>query len=118
MITLTPAAAQRLHAAFEDNAEDDVALRIAARLADDGSLEIGMGFDDQRDGDLAFDDKGIAMLVGKPSQELLMGTVLDYLEVAPGSFRFVFAPATEDDAPPASGGTCGSGGCGKCGGAG
>ncbi len=119
MISLTPAAAQQLHAAIDDaDAQDDgLALRLAARVGDDGEIEFGMGFDEQREGDLAFDDKGVNMLVGAPSRELLQDTVLDFVEVAPGNFGFVLRP-DETEAPPPAAGTCGSGGCSKCGGGG
>lgn len=120
MITLTPAAARQIHAASEQNAMDEgLALRVAAHMAHDGSIEFGMGFDEQRDGDHAFSDKGVNLLVGKPSQALLSGTVLDFVEVEPGDFRFVFEAGACDAraATPSSGGACGSGGCNRCGGA-
>lgn len=119
MMTLTPTAAQRLHAAFEDSAaaDDGLALRLAARVGADGALEFGMGFDERREGDFAFDDKGVHMLVGAPSRELLDGTVLDFVEVEPGDHRFVLRLDEETQTPPApSGASCGSGGCSKCGG--
>lgn len=118
MITLTPAAARQLHAAIEDaDAEaEGLALRVAARLAEDGALEFGLGFDERREGDFAFDDKGIPMLVGAPSRELLSGTVLDFVEIESGDQRFVLRAA--DDMPPPTAGEagCSSGGCSKCGG--
>ncbi len=120
MITLTPAAAQQLHAAMEDadTQAEGLALRLAAKVDEQGALEFGMGFDEQRQGDIAFDDKGVDMLVGEPSRELLQGTVLDYVEIEAGRHGFVLRPE-EDPAPsaPASTGGCGSGGCSRCGGA-
>lgn len=122
MITLTPAAAQQLHAAMEDadTQGDGLALRLAAKVDEQGAIEFGMGFDEQRQGDIAFDDKGVNMLVGEPSRELLQGTVLDYVEIEAGRHGFVLRPEEEAQAcapaTPTTGG-CGSGGCSRCGGA-
>jgi len=117
---MTPDAARQLHAAMEDaDAQaDGLALRLAARVDEQGAIEFGMGFDEQRQGDIAFDDKGVDMLVGEPSRALLQGTVLDYVEIEAGRYGFVLRP--EEDAPygmPAPTGGCGNGGCSRCGGA-
>lgn len=121
MLTLTPAAARQIHAALDQHPEDEqLALRVAAHVGADGELEFGMGFDEQRDGDLAFNDKGVDLLIGRPSQPLLNSTVLDYVEVEPGEFRFIFAPGgcgSAETRPNSAGGACGSGGCNRCGGA-
>ena len=121
MFTLTRAAAQQIQQAAAASAAQDLALRIAARQAADGSVEYGMGFDEPREDDepAAFD--GLTVLVGSPSRPLLQDIVLDYVEVEPGHFDFVFIPPAEAQAgacgsaaPKASGG-CGSGACGTCG---
>jgi iron-sulfur cluster assembly protein len=93
MITLTPGAARqiRLSAATEEG--DPVTLRVAARPAPDGSIEFGMGFDEPRSGDVQLDVEGITLLVAAPSRDLVAETVIDYVEVEPGEFRFVFARA-------------------------
>ena len=93
--TVTEAASKEILAAAERSAAAGMALRVAARQVADGSIEYGMGFDEQRDDDepAAFD--GLTVLVGSPSRPLLEGTVLDYVEVAPGRFDFVFIPPVE-----------------------
>ena len=55
------------------------------------------------------------MLIAPPSQPLLQDTVLDFVEIEPGEFNFVFAEV-EPAAPEAPAPGCGSGGCSKCGG--
>jgi iron-sulfur cluster assembly protein len=117
MISLTPAAARQIHAAFEDSDAESPVLRIAAHLNTDGSLEFGLGFDELREGDLSVEDKGIELLIGRPSQELLADTVLDFVELAAGQFGFTLQPQEEEAAAPAAGAGCGSGGCSRCGGA-
>jgi iron-sulfur cluster assembly protein len=92
MMTLTVAAARQIHAAGEDGAAGDLGLRVAARRMADGTIDYAMGFDEQREGDLVLDEKGVRLLIGKPSVELLEGTQIDYVEYQPGDFRFIFVP--------------------------
>jgi Fe-S cluster assembly iron-binding protein IscA len=69
-----------------------LALRVAARQVADGSIEYGMGFDDTREDDEPAQFGELTVLVGSPSKPLLQGTVLDYVEIEPGRFEFIFAP--------------------------
>jgi iron-sulfur cluster assembly protein len=114
MIVLTSAAATQIRVALQASGAEDLALRIAARRLPDGELDYGMGFDEPREEDLALDLDGIAVVIGAPSQGLLEGTVLDYVEYTPGEFRFIFIPPSEQG--PAPRGGCGGGGCSGCGG--
>lgn len=123
MFTLTPTAAQEILAAAARSDAAGQALRVAARQTADGSIEYGMGFDDEREDDEPAEFGGLTVLVGSPSRPLLADTVLDYVELEPGRFDFVFVPLAEtvaaDAAAAAPGrGGCGSGGCGSCGGPG
>ena len=121
--SVTAAAANEILAAAERSDAAGLALRVAARQVADGSLEYGMGFDEPREDDETAEFGGLTVLLGSPSQPLLAGTVLDYVEVASGRFDFVFIPPQEPlaagrgaAAPAHAGGACGSGGCGSCGG--
>lgn len=115
MLTVTTAAAAQIRAAAEDNDAVGMALRVAARRADDGSIEYGMGFDETHDDDepLDFGDLTVVVSAGS-SRTLLTGTTLDFVEIEPGNFRFIFVPG-EPEAASASAGSCGSGGCSRCG---
>jgi len=85
MITVTPqAAAQILKSASGG------ALRLAARLDDQGVLEYGMGFDERAPDDLEVASNGVTLLVSPGSAELLTGATLDYVELNPGEWRFIF----------------------------
>jgi iron-sulfur cluster assembly protein len=123
MFSITPAAAGELLAAAVRSDAAGSALRIAARALEDGSIEFGMGFDDERENDESVEFNGLTVLLGARSRPYLAGTQLDYVEVEPGRFDFVFlatdGPAEgsgDSDDAPAAGGSCGSGGCGRCGG--
>ena len=120
MFTLTSAAAQQILQAASTSGTQEMALRIAARIDTDGSMQYGMGFDDPKDEDMKLDLDGVAVVIADESQDLLADTVLDYVELEPGEFNFIFIDARQSpDAPePASSGGCASGGCssGGCGG--
>lgn len=124
MFNITSAAVAELQAAAERSGAQGMALRIAARALDDGSIEFGMGFDDEREQDETAEYQGLTVLLGAKSRPYLAGTLLDYVEIEPGRFDFVFMAQDGDAAgggcgPAAAsstGGACGSGGCGRCGG--
>ena len=120
MIEITPAAAEQIRAALSNPPAPGLALRVAARRGDDGETEYGMGFDERREQDEeVVTDAGITLLVSPPSMEPIAGTVIDFVEIAPGDRRFVFyragsiEPEATQPTPPAGGCGCGnSGGCG------
>lgn len=91
MITITQAAAQQIRKSAAESGVETPLLRVAAKLAADGSVEFGMGFDQSRPGDTTAEVEGVHILVAPPSRELVEGVVLDFVEVAPGDLRFVFA---------------------------
>jgi iron-sulfur cluster assembly protein len=90
-----------------------MALRIAAKIDSDGSLQYGMGFDEPKDEDMKLDLGGVAVVIGGESQELLFDTVLDYVELTPGEFNFIFSEGSESACATekTTSGGCGSGGC-------
>ena len=126
MFQLTPSAANEILSTAARSNAVGMALRVAARQVADGSIEYGMGFDEVREDDEPVDFSGLTVVVASPSQPLLEGTSLDYVEIEPGRFDFVFVPAPEqvvaglgaDASAPAAGG-CGSkgskSGCAGCG---
>jgi iron-sulfur cluster assembly protein len=95
-----------------------MALRIAARREFDGSIQYGMGFDDSSEEDLQIVTEGVTVLVAPDHQQLLGGATLDFVEMSPGDFRFIFV--NPNDLGGSSCGTSqqggGGGGCGGCGG--
>jgi len=121
MFNVTKTAAQEILAAAARSGAQGMALRVAARSGAEGRIEYGMGFDDEREDDRSARFDALTVLVGAPSHALLADTVLDFVEVEPGRFDFVFAaarqPTTAGDvsaAPDAARSGCSSGGCGNC----
>lgn len=119
MFTLTSAAAQQIRQAAIDSGSQDMALRVAARRMADGSLDYGMGFDEAAEGDARLLIEDVAVLLAPPHAELLQDTVLDFVELEPGQFNFIFAQQESAftmggcASSGCGGGSCGSGGCGS-----
>ena len=114
MFNVTTSAAQEILAAAERSGAQGMALRVAARRAPDGRIEYGMGFDDEREDDQSARFDALTVLMGAPSRALLADTVLDFAEVEPGRFDFVFSPARQPAAAGSGSATPGAarGGCG------
>jgi iron-sulfur cluster assembly protein len=107
MIRLTPEAAEQIQDSAAQPGMEGMQLRIAATEAEDGGLQFGMGFDEERDNDIKFESEGVTMLVSSVSAPHLVGMTVDYVDAGQDS-HFVFMPP--QDTP--HGGGCGSGGCG------
>ena len=118
MFSLSMTAARQIHDAAQSSNAQNLALRIAARVDADGSVEYGMGFDETADEDLRLDLHGVAVVIGEAHQALLDQTLLDYVEMAPGQFNFIFMDAELAAAEQGKGanacttGGCGAGACG------
>ena len=118
MFSVTPTASQEILAAAARSDAAGMALRVAARQVADGSIEYGMGFDEPREGDMPLQIRGVDLVIAPPSQPMLDGVVLDFVEIAPGRFNFIFNPEAADAAEAAADKpakkACGSGGCSGC----
>lgn len=118
MFNLTPSAAEQiLNAAAAQQADSDLPphLRVAAKV-EEGEIVYGMGFDDEREHDVVIESNGVTLLIAPRSHELLEGATLDFVELRPGEFQFVFINPND----PGTAGGCSSrpassGGCGSCG---
>lgn len=109
MFTVMPAAAAQILRAAEQQT-DGTALRVAAKRDESGEIVYGMGFDEERENDLVMHGEGLTILIGPHSQELLEGATLDFVELHPGEFQFVFINPN-DAAAPTGGCATRGGGC-------
>ncbi len=90
MITVTPRAAAQIAKSSQQAGSGNACLRLAARLGDKGVIEYGMGFDDKADGDTQVVSNEVTILISPGSVELLTGATLDFVEINPGEWRFIF----------------------------
>lgn len=112
MLNLTSSAAAQIRRSAAEGGAAEQALRVAARRESDGSITFGMGFDEPREGDMPLQIQGVNLVIAPPSQPMLEGVVLDFVEIEPGSFNFIFA--TEEAASEKPAKACGNGGCNGC----
>lgn len=113
MISVTPSAAEQIRIAASDSGADGMPLRIAAHYDEmSEELQYGIGFDEIHDDDEQYESEGVTVLVSPLSSDAVADLIIDYVELSPGDFRFIFYHP--DDLPPATGGGCGGGcSCGK-----
>lgn len=102
MIKITPAAATQIKLSAEQEKTQGMALRIAATRNDDSSIHYAMGFDNSKEDDTTIAADDIEIIVSKPSAELLKNTSIDFVELEPGKFQFIFMnPNDPSFKPPA-----------------
>lgn len=126
MFTLTEKAARQIRKAAQESDAEQMALRVAARREPGGSIGYGMGFDDVAENDTRLMLEDVAVVIAAAHTDLLEDTVLDFVELEPGQFNFIFVnqqslaqdPAARSCSTGGGGGSggCGSGGCGTGGG--
>ena len=115
MITLTEKAIEQVKNAAEQSEVAGLALRLAAKKNQDGSMEYGMGFDESKDDDLIFKFGEVEVVFGGEYGPLLNGTTIDFVELEPGKWHFIFLnPNDANYQPQESDGGCSSGGCSSC----
>jgi iron-sulfur cluster assembly protein len=90
MITITEQAAAQIRKAAKQTGAVNLFLRLAAKIEDGGKFEYGMGFDERKDNDTLWESGGVSVLVSAACKDLLEGATLDYVEINPGDFRFIF----------------------------
>ena len=90
MITITPAAAAQIKLSAEQGKTEGMSLRIAASRNDDNSIHYGMGFDESKEDDITVPADDIEIIVSTSSIELLKDTTIDFVELEPDKFQFIF----------------------------
>lgn len=90
MFTLTPQAAKEVRRSIEQGDHSGLALRIAASRMPDGSIDYRMGFDEIGEYDTHLTCEGIDIVIAKQDLPLLNGAAMDFVEIEPGQFRFIF----------------------------
>jgi iron-sulfur cluster assembly protein len=91
MFKVTQRAATQILTATQQNNLTGLALRLAPQRNPDGSIEYNkMGFDQINGGDIHLICEGIDIIFEPRYQELLNGAIMDFVEIEPGCFSFIF----------------------------
>jgi len=87
MITISDKGAEKVHeflAAQEADASL-AGLRVGVRGGGCSGFQYQLAFDEQRDGDIVFEDHGLKLLVDDESLPFVSGSVIDYEESLQGA---------------------------------
>jgi iron-sulfur cluster assembly protein len=90
MVTLTPEAAIQIFKAAKLGEMQGLALRIDAKRDAAGNIGYNMGFDEIREGDVHLVSEGVDVIFADTCKALLNGTTLDFVELEPDHFSFIF----------------------------
>jgi iron-sulfur cluster assembly protein len=102
MITVTPAAAAQIKLSAEQGKTEGMSLRIAATRNADNSIHYGMGFDESKEDDVTVTTEDIDIVVSAASAELLKNATIDFVELEPEKFQFIFMNPNDPDYKPPS----------------
>jgi len=90
IISFSPAAIAQIKTNMQDSEHSAMALRIAATMSADETINYGMGFDETKEGDVQFTDDGVNFLISPDCLELLNGAHVDYVDVENDQHHFIF----------------------------
>ncbi|HWD84489.1 MAG TPA: iron-sulfur cluster assembly accessory protein [Solirubrobacteraceae bacterium] len=87
MITLTDNGAEKVREflAAQEAVVETAGLRVGVRGGGCSGFQYALAFDEQREGDSVFEDKGIRLLVDGPSLPYVRGSVIDFVEGLQGA---------------------------------
>lgn len=101
MFKLTRAAIGQIQEAARQGGNQGQSLRLAAFRKADGSIDYRMGFDENTEDDIHLDCDGIRVIMAPDYVPLLDQATLDYVELEPGQFHFIFInPKDSGYSPP------------------
>jgi iron-sulfur cluster assembly protein len=87
MITLTDKGAEKVREFLATQAAvaDTAGLRVGVRGGGCSGFQYALAFDEQRESDVVFEDKGIRLLVDQPSLPYVRGSVIDFVDGLQGA---------------------------------
>ena len=87
MITLTDSGAEKVREFLAAQAAvvETAGLRVGVRGGGCSGFQYALAFDEERDGDTVFEDKGIRLLVDRPSLPYVEGSVIDFVNGLQGA---------------------------------
>lgn len=87
MITLTDKGAEKVREflASQNAVAATAGLRVGVRGGGCSGFQYALAFDEQRDGDEVFEDKGIRLLVDTPSLPYVSGSIIDFVDGLQGA---------------------------------
>jgi iron-sulfur cluster assembly protein len=87
MITLTDKGAEKVREFIAAQGADvqTAGLRVGVRGGGCSGFQYNLSFDEQREDDAVFDDRGIKLLVDRPSLPYVSGSIIDFVDSMQGA---------------------------------
>lgn len=102
MFKLTTAAAAQVLVAAKQGGTEGLSLRLAAQRRPDGAIDYRMGFDEATEDDIRMSCEGIDVVMTPEQVPLLDQATMDYVELEPGQFHFIFLNPKDPNYQPPS----------------
>ena len=80
----------QVHEAARQGGTQGLPLRLAAARQADGTIDYRMGFDQGTEDDIRLNCDGVQVVMAPEYVPLLDQATLDYVELEPGKFHFIF----------------------------
>ena len=90
IVSFSPAAMTQIKKSAREGEHGNLALRIAAKMTSDETIDYGLGFDEIKQGDTQFEYDHVKIVIDETSTELLHGAHVDFVELEPGQQHFIF----------------------------
>jgi len=90
ILTFSPAAITQIKLNVQESEHGNLALRIAAQMTADETVQYGIGFDDIKEDDIVIDGDGFKAVISPDCLELLNGSHVDFVEIEKGQHHFIF----------------------------
>src|SRR5919106_6923094 len=84
-ITLTDKAAGKIKELLGEQDASEQALRVAVRGGGCSGFQYALAFDQRKDDDHVFENKGVAVCVDKTSMQFVFGSEVDYVDGLQGA---------------------------------
>jgi len=102
MFKVTTSAAEQVLKAAKQGGTEGLSLRLSAKQNPDGSIDYRMGFDDAGEDDIRLSSQGVDIVMSPEHVPLLDDATMDFVEIEPGQFHFIFLnPKDANYSPPA-----------------
>lgn len=90
MFAITENAAEQILKQIENENAQKLGLRFAATFSEDRTIQYIMGFDEIKGSDRPHTISGIKVLMDDETTTLMDEARLDFVELEPGDFQFIF----------------------------
>ena len=101
ILTFSPSAISQIKMNIKNGETGNLALRIAARMTADETVQYGIGFDETKE-DALIEGDGFKAVVSPDCIELLNGAHIDFVELEKDQHHFIFLNPNDPSYKPPS----------------